>query len=394
MVFAVRVVVLLFLMSGAALAAKAQAPSQVRPDTVRIGEKIYSYVEQMPAFPGGHAALFQTIGQTIQYPTEALQQKLEGRIFVSFVVGTSGKVQDVKVSKGVHALLDAEAARAVSSLPAFSPGKQNGRPVQVAYTLPITFKLPLDLEAQLAERAKAAPGKIASNASLPTQAQFGSSSEALSTFLSSVPYPDAARASRKEGRVYVQFELSTTGQVEKVMAVPRQGTNKPGSSTSRTHPPTSLPDPLLVEAAVRHIATMPAWKPATHNGTPVATTQYLPVDFRLTPPAAEEVEYAYTEQMPVFEQNNLQFPFPGNIAASIRYPVDALRHGIQGESLIYFVLNENGRVEQAEVVRSSHPLLDAEALRAVQNQRAIAPAYHRGKRAKLFYFYPAKFVIK
>ncbi|WP_226171734.1 energy transducer TonB [Hymenobacter lucidus] len=110
----------------------------------------------MPAFPGGQSALFQMIGQNISYPTEALQQRLEGRVFVSFVVGTSGSVQQIKVSKSAHPLLDAEAVRAVGNLPAWQPGRQNGRFVPVAFTLPIGFRLPANVEQVLAERAKAA----------------------------------------------------------------------------------------------------------------------------------------------------------------------------------------------------------------------------------------------
>jgi TonB family protein len=98
--------------------------------------------------------LYEAIGQSIYYPTEALKKRIEGKVFVAFVVGTEGKVEDIRVMKGVHPLLDAEALRAVSLLPAFKPGKQNGRPVRVAFTLPIGFRLPANVKQVLEARAK------------------------------------------------------------------------------------------------------------------------------------------------------------------------------------------------------------------------------------------------
>ncbi|RYU78866.1 energy transducer TonB [Hymenobacter persicinus] len=133
----------------------AQTARPTYSDTVMVAGKVMTYVEQMPVFPGGQVALYQTLGQTISYPTEALQKRLEGRVFVSFVVSPAGIVEDIKVSKGLHPLLDAEAVRAVSKLPAWQPGRQNGRFVPVAYTLPIGFRLPPNVEQILAERTQA-----------------------------------------------------------------------------------------------------------------------------------------------------------------------------------------------------------------------------------------------
>jgi TonB family protein len=125
-----------------------QAQSQNGPD----GNAVYTYVEQMPVFPGGQQALFQTLGQTLVYPTEALRQRVAGTVFVTFVVATTGMPSNIKVNKANNPLLDAEAVRAVSSLPAFIPGKQVGRPVPVAFTIPIRFVLPPNLDQILAYR--------------------------------------------------------------------------------------------------------------------------------------------------------------------------------------------------------------------------------------------------
>ncbi|MBO2010438.1 energy transducer TonB [Siccationidurans soli] len=108
-----------------------------------VTEKPYFYVEQMPQLPGGggQAAIVAAIQKAARYPGEALRNQVEGKVFVSFVVNPLGEVTDVKVIKGLGAGLDEETIRAVKTLPRFIPGKQNGRAVSVAYTVPISFKI-------------------------------------------------------------------------------------------------------------------------------------------------------------------------------------------------------------------------------------------------------------
>ena len=108
-----------------------------------VTDKPYTYVEQMPQLPGGGGttAIVAAIQKAARYPATALSNQIEGRIFISFVVNAVGEVSDVKVVKGLGYGLDEETIRAVKSLPQFIPGKQNGRPVSVAFTVPISFKI-------------------------------------------------------------------------------------------------------------------------------------------------------------------------------------------------------------------------------------------------------------
>ena len=103
---------------------------------------IYRSVEQMPRFPGGEAALMKYIKAHIQYPAEALKNRIKGHVVVQFVVERTGKIGEVKVVRSVDKDLDKEAIRVVKSLPKFTPGRQNGQDVSVWYTLPVTFTLP------------------------------------------------------------------------------------------------------------------------------------------------------------------------------------------------------------------------------------------------------------
>jgi len=104
-------------------------------------EVVFRSVEQMPQFPGGDVALMKYLQSHINYPPMAAENNIQGRVVVQFVVDKTGKVGEVKILRSVDKDLDKEASRVCASLPKFTPGRQNGQPVSVWYTLPVTFKL-------------------------------------------------------------------------------------------------------------------------------------------------------------------------------------------------------------------------------------------------------------
>lgn len=106
-----------------------------------VKEEVFRAVEQMPQFPGGDAELMKYLSSHINYPTMAMENNVQGRVVVQFVVTKNGSIGEVKVVKGVDRDLDREAIRVVKSLPKFIPGKMNGQAVNVWYTLPVNFKL-------------------------------------------------------------------------------------------------------------------------------------------------------------------------------------------------------------------------------------------------------------
>jgi len=103
--------------------------------------KIFDVVEEQPSFPGGAGALMQWLRDNINYPVIAAENGIEGRVIVQFVVSKTGSISDVRVARSVDPSLDKEAVRVVSSMPNWTPGKQNGSAVNVRFTLPVTFKL-------------------------------------------------------------------------------------------------------------------------------------------------------------------------------------------------------------------------------------------------------------
>ena len=105
-------------------------------------EKIFSFVEQMPSFPGGEGALMQYLSSHIHYPASARENGYQGTVVVQFEVETDGSLRDVSAmnAKGYTALA-AEAARVVKGMPRWNPGRQNGHKVVVRYSLPVRFVL-------------------------------------------------------------------------------------------------------------------------------------------------------------------------------------------------------------------------------------------------------------
>ena len=104
--------------------------------------KIHDAVEEMPEFNGGQLAMMEFLMNNMKYPQAAVKAKQQGKAIVGFVVRKDGTVSDVHITKSAgYAVLDEEAMRVVKAMPAWEPGKQKGKPVNVKYNVPITFRL-------------------------------------------------------------------------------------------------------------------------------------------------------------------------------------------------------------------------------------------------------------
>jgi len=106
--------------------------------------QVFMVVEEMPEFPGGTEALLEYLRSNLQYPERCKENNIQGRVLVTFVINKDGKIVEPAVVKsagpeGVE--LDVEALRVVSSMPAWTPGKQKGETVRVKYTVPVTFRM-------------------------------------------------------------------------------------------------------------------------------------------------------------------------------------------------------------------------------------------------------------
>jgi TonB family protein len=104
-------------------------------------DPVFTKVDEMPSFKGGDKALSEYIGGNIKYPENARKNKVEGKVFATFVIEKNGEVSTVKVLRGIGAGCDEETIRVIEEMPKWNPGKLNGKPVRVQFNLPVDFKL-------------------------------------------------------------------------------------------------------------------------------------------------------------------------------------------------------------------------------------------------------------
>lgn len=158
--------------------------------------------EEMPQLIGG----LEELQKNIKYPEDALEKGIEGRVFVQFIVNKDGNVSDAKVIRGIGGGADEEALRVVREAK-FEPGYQNGEPVRVQYALPISFRLNTSTEEvnsdQVYEIVDEAPELIGGWEGLRKN----------------IRYPEEAKRSGVEGRVYIQLIVNKQGNVENAKVV-------------------------------------------------------------------------------------------------------------------------------------------------------------------------------
>ena len=104
-------------------------------------DKVFEKVEDMPEFPGGEQAMMDFVAKNVQYPKEAMEKGISGRVLVGFIVEKDGSICETEVVKGIGGGCDEEAVRVVKAMPKWKPGKEKGKPVRVSYMMPFTFKL-------------------------------------------------------------------------------------------------------------------------------------------------------------------------------------------------------------------------------------------------------------
>lgn len=110
-------------------------------DKTKPVKQTFTYVEQMPTYPGGPDSMKAFISKNLRYPAIAKQSGIDGRVIVRFSILANGSVDNATIIRGISRELDAEALRIVSIMPKWNPGYQNGKAVDVYYTMPIIFKL-------------------------------------------------------------------------------------------------------------------------------------------------------------------------------------------------------------------------------------------------------------
>jgi len=241
------------------------ASEESRAVKVPEGE-IFQVVEEMPEFPGGLPECMKFLGKNIQYPKQAQDNGIQGRVIVQMVVTKDGDVTDAKVIRSVDPLLDAEALRVINSMPKWKPGKQKGEVVNVKYTIPVMFRLGNGSDVNPAKESTGTPETVDENSVYQVVEEMpefpGGMAECMKFLGENIQYPKQAQDNGIQGRVIVQMVVTKEGNVTDAKVI-------------------RSVDPLLDAEALRVINTMPKWKPGKQKGVAVNVRYTLPVLFRL-----------------------------------------------------------------------------------------------------------------
>ncbi|GHT41823.1 protein TonB [Bacteroidia bacterium] len=123
----------------------AESEPEVMPEKTisreAVAELIYTEAERMPQYPGGYVEMNRYLIKNLTYPASASSQRIQGRVWCSFVVNKDGSLSQIQIERGVYISLDQEALRVLKAMPAWIPGTIRSEPVRVKVYLPIVFKL-------------------------------------------------------------------------------------------------------------------------------------------------------------------------------------------------------------------------------------------------------------
>lgn len=120
-------------------------PDEIKPKDnvldIKTDEPPLIFAPEMPLYPGGDAERQIFLNENIRYPQLAIENDIQGTVYVKFVVDTKGNITDVTVLRGIGGGCDEEAVRVIKMMPQWHAGRQNGRPVRVFFTMPVVFRL-------------------------------------------------------------------------------------------------------------------------------------------------------------------------------------------------------------------------------------------------------------
>ncbi len=221
-------------------------------------DEVFQVVEKMPEFPGGNAELMNYLRENIRYPQKAMEDSIQGRVIVQFVVTKTGAISNATIIRGVSPELDAEALRVINAMPAWTPGEQRGQAVNVKFTLPIQFRLQSGKTKEQTIEKNINGETIKIHTSLTHKPQYPGGQAKLENFIKNSMKYDKTLSSKPLEYVVLAALISKEG---KLLHIYDQSALNPSS--------TQIPE--LKTEAMRIAKTLPqeGWQPALFNGQPV-----------------------------------------------------------------------------------------------------------------------------
>jgi TonB family protein len=326
--------------------------------------------EDYPTFRGESFAKFgDYLAGKIKYPADAAARGKDGRVTVNYVIQPDGTISKPTVMSASDQSLGEAVVKAINESPRWEPAKNNE--IQDPFSTSVTVKFEL-------------PDKVTADDTFIVVEQMpdypGGGTALLEFIRNNLRYPEAARAEKAEGRVIVRFVVNTKGKVEDAVVI--KGVH-----------------PLLDAEALRVVGLLSGWLPGAQEGKPVNVWYMAPVAFSLTaeatgtssPEPQGGAPFVQPEQMPQFPGG--QQAMLMTIAERMQYPEEAKKQKIQGKVIIRFVVNKEGRVTDAVVLKGVDPLLDVEALRVVNALPDFKPGMQGGKPVDSYLMVPITFTL-
>ena len=223
-------------------------------------DKVYEdIVDVRPTFPGDDEKLMEWLSHNIQYPLNAYNSHIEGRVIVQFLVKEDGSVGDAKIVRSVFTALDEEALRVVRTLPKFNPAILNGKTVEYWFTIPVVFRLEDDLRSHEASPTSSDENKIIYQF-VEQMPEFPGGQMAMLKFIAdNLKYPTEMMGCFQSS-VIVKFYVDTLGHVCDPKIV--RGL-----------------DSALDREVLRVVRLFPEFTPGQHKGKKVNVYMNLPISF-------------------------------------------------------------------------------------------------------------------
>jgi len=354
---------------------KGDAPKRPSRYEVIGTDTIYSYSKEMPRFSGGNDALDKFKSENAKYPQELKNLGIEGAVLVRFMIDKDGSVSNVRILQGASPSLDAEAIKATKLMPAWLPGKENGKPVK--------FYMMTDYEFLLSPRVPPVIEEGTPFVVVEEMPMFPGGDSALLAYISqNTKYPEKAKANKVEGRVIVRFCVTDVGGIDRVTVL--KGV-----------------DADLDAEAVRVVSTLPKFKPGKQGGKPVSVWYMVPITFGLVKPADPSALNRPPKAPPQPQGYDEAPQFPGGetalyklINSKLVYPKTAKENLISGIVTIRFSIGTDGSVGEVSVLKGVNSDLDAEAIRVTNLMPAWKPGKLENNPVKVWYILPIKFSLK
>lgn len=323
-------------------------------------------VDSPPVFPGGIHTLEKYLDMIFEYPFTCKQLNIQGKSVVKFTVNKQGEVVEPAILKGVHFDLDNEAIRIVNMLPDFTPATINGSAVDCDMTLSINFVLECS--------ADDFPFSGEDDLRLKYPGGFNAM---MRTFFNNINYSKDILGFGQSGKSVISFEVDTNGEVRK------EGVLLSGFAE-------------LEKEMFRSLHTLQKFKPGTIDRVKQTGRITIPVSYKVVQTAKGEnelkfktefnfvrtsllnEEYSFVDEMPEPDGRPLS-DISRVLMKHLKLPPGEEKNAVKADVYVRCFVTDEGKIVNPRIYKGLSTALEAEAIRAIQEIKIVAPALRLGK---------------